>query len=123
MKYINQEKKVIQDSHKINVSFIRVIVHLLVLLKITMLVLLKITMMFAVTFVIYGFISNATRLQNIAIGNYKIKEPWCFKKFIKYIVPFSQLSNNQINNLVLGSLIANAKQIIQENQVIFPNDK
>ena len=56
MKYINQEKKIIQDSQKINISFIRVTVRLLVLLKITMLVLLKITM-FAVTFVIYGFIS------------------------------------------------------------------
>ena len=33
---------------------------------------LKITMLFAVTFVIYGFISNATTLQSIAIENYKM---------------------------------------------------
>ena len=52
------------------------------------------------------------------IGNHGI-----VKKCIKNIVPFSQLSDNQINNLMLGSLMTSPKQIIQENQVIFPNDK
>ena len=32
----------------------------------------KITMLFAVTFVIYGFILNATTSQSIGIENYKI---------------------------------------------------
>ena len=38
----------------------------------------------------------------------------------KNIVPFSQLSDNQIDNLIL---VQSTKQIIQENQVIFPNGK
>ena len=29
-------------------------------------------MVFAVTFVVYGFISKATTLQNVAIGKYKV---------------------------------------------------
>ena len=41
----------------------------------------------------------------------------------KNIVSFSQLSDNQINNLMLGSLMTSPTQIIQENQLIFPNDK
>ena len=87
-------------------------------------VLLKITMLIAVTFVTYGFISNATTSQSIAICYRKLeKDPWCCKKCIKNIVPFSQLLNNQINNLMLGSLMTSPKQIIQENQEIFPNDK
>ena len=86
--------------------------------------LLKITMMFAVTFVIYGFISSAATSRRTAIENYKMIRYHCIvKKIIKNIVPFSQLSNNQINNLMLGSLMASPKQIIQENQVIFPNEK
>ena len=44
------------------------------------------------------------------------------KKCIKNIVPFSQLSDNQINNLMLGRLMTRPKQIIQENQVIFHNE-
>ena len=51
------------------------------------------------------------------------REPWYCKKCIKNTVPFSQLSDNQINNLMLGSLMTSRKQIIQENQVIFYNDK
>ena len=51
------------------------------------------------------------------------KETWFCKKFIKNIVPFSQLSDNQINNLTIGSLMTSPKQIIKENQVSFPNDK
>ena len=79
-------------------------------------------MLFAVTFVIYGFISNATT-QSIAMENYKmIKESYCII-FMKTIVPFSKLSDNQTNNLMLGSLTTSTKQITQENQVIFPNDK
>ena len=31
------------------------------------------------------------------------KEPWYCKKCIRNIVPFSQLSHNQINNMMLGS--------------------
>ena len=79
-------------------------------------------MLFAVTFVIYGFISNATT-QSIAMENYKmITESYCII-FMKTIVPFSKLSDNQTNNLMLGSLTTSTKQITQENQVIFPNDK
>ena len=52
------------------------------------------------------------------------KEPWYPKKCIKNIAPLSQLPDNQINNnLMLESLMTCQKQIIQENQVIFPNDK
>ena len=73
--------------------------------------LLKITMLFAVTFVIYGFMSNATtskyhyrKLQNDT-------EPWYCKKCVKNIVPFSQLSDNQIYNLMmLGSLMTSPKK-------------
>ena len=46
------------------------------------------------------------------------KETWNFKKCIKIIVPLSQLSDNQINNLILGSLMTSPKQITQENQAI-----
>ena len=76
--------------------------------------LLRIIMLFAVTFMILGFTSNATTSQNWAIGNYKM---------YKSIATFSQLSDNQINNLVLGNLTTNSKQIIQENQMIFHNEK
>lgn len=41
----------------------------------------------------------------------------------KNIIRFSQLSDNQIINLMLGSLMASTKQITQENQVTFPNEK
>ena len=44
------------------------------------------------------------------------------KTYKKYRT-FSQLSDNQINNLMLESLMTSPKQIIQENQVIFPNEK
>ena len=46
------------------------------------------------------------------------KETWNFKKCIKIIVSLSQLSDNQINNLILGSLMTSPKQITQENQAI-----
>ena len=45
------------------------------------------------------------------------------KKCIKNIVPFSQFSDNQINYLILGSLMTSPKQIMKKNQLIFPNDK
>ena len=45
------------------------------------------------------------------------------KKCIKNIVSFSPLSDNQASNLMLRSLMTSPKQITQENQVIFPNDK
>ena len=51
------------------------------------------------------------------------KEPWHCKKCIKNTVAFSQLSDNQINNQMLGSLITSPKLIIKENQVIFLIDK
>ena len=76
--------------------------------------LLRIIMLFAVTFMILGFTSNAATSQNWAIGNYKM---------YKSIATFSQLSDNQINNLVLGNLTTSSKQIIQENQMIFHNEK
>ena len=44
-------------------------------------------------------------------------------KMYKNIVSFSQLSDNQIKNLVLRSFMTSPKQIVQENQVIFPNDQ
>ena len=37
------------------------------------------------------------------------KEPWYCKKYLKNIVPFSQLSYNQINNLMLGSSMTSPK--------------
>ena len=42
---------------------------------------------------------------------------------MKNIVPFSQVSVNQINSLMLGSLMRSPKQITQENQVILPDYK
>ena len=36
---------------------------------------------------------------------------------------FSQLSDNQVDNLMLESLMTSPKQIMQENQVIFLNEK
>lgn len=51
------------------------------------------------------------------------KEPWNSKRCIKNIVPFSQLSDKLINNWMLGSIMRSPKQILQENQKIFPNDK
>ena len=47
------------------------------------------------TFVIYGFLLNATTSQSIAIENYKMIRN---HGIVKNIVPFSQLSENQINN-------------------------
>ena len=60
---------------------------------------------------------------NIITNNFYIKlqndkETWNFKKCIKNNVPLSQLSDNQINNLMLGSLMTSPKQITQENQAI-----
>ena len=81
-------------------------------------------MLFVVTFVFYGFISNATTSQNIIIGNYRtVSNHGIAKKCIKNIVSFSPLSDNQISNLMLRSLMTSPKQITQEKQVIFPNDK
>ena len=57
------------------------------------------------TFVIYGFISNATTSQSIAIENYKMIRN---HGIVKNIEPFSQLSENQINNLMLGSITKNS---------------
>ena len=71
-----------------------------------------------VTFVIYGFISNATTSQNIAIGNFKKIRIMEYKKCINNAALFSQLSGNQIKILMLGSLITSSKQIIQKK----PND-
>ena len=42
------------------------------------------------------------------------KKPWYCKKCIKNIVPFSQLSDSQVNKLMLGTLMTSPKQIIQE---------
>ena len=58
----------------------------------------------------YGKLQNDTKL-------------WYCKKCMKNILPFSQHSDNQINNLTVGSLMTSPKQIIQENQVIVPNTK
>ena len=56
----------------------------------------KVTMLFAVTFLIYGFIPNVTTSQSIAIENYKmIRNNAIAKNVVKNIVPFSQLSHNQ----------------------------
>ena len=70
------------------------------------------------TFVIYGFISNATTSQNIAIGNFKKIRIMEYKKCINNAALFLQLSGNQIKILMLGSLITSSKQIIQKK----PND-
>ena len=69
--------------------------------------LLKITMLFTVTFVIYGFISNATTSQNIALGNCIVKNIW---KILYLFHTFQINKSNQINNLVLVSLMANPKK-------------
>ena len=42
---------------------------------------------------------------------------------MKNIVAFSQLSDKLINNWMLGSIMRSPKQILQENQKIFTNNK
>lgn len=93
-------------------------------LRFVLKVLLIITMLFAVTYVIYGFISDTTILLSIATGYYKmIRNHGNSKRCMKNILPFSQLSDKLINNWMLGSIMRSPKQILQENQKIFTNNK
>ena len=49
-------------------------------------------------------------------------EPWYCKICLAKVLPFSNLTDLQIDSLMLGKLLASPKQVIIENQLSFVND-
>ena len=51
----------------------------------------------------------------------KSEDPWYCKKCIKDIVPFSELSQNQLDKILIGKFLTSPKQILKENMLTFTN--
>ena len=51
------------------------------------------------------------------------QDPWYCKKCIKQILPFSELTESQLNRVTKENIISSPKKIIQENNLIFLNDE
>ena len=51
------------------------------------------------------------------------QDSWYCKKYIKQILPFSELTESQLNMVTKENLISSPKKIIQKNNLTFLNDE
>ena len=50
-------------------------------------------------------------------------EPWYCQKYIKQVLPFSELTYSQLNRITKGNFVFSPKKIIQENNLAILDDE